>query len=85
MKNNITNMTFRVQLYLTSGLIIVFILISPNIMGRNVNVSDFGAVGDASTLNTKALQEAINTCTQTGGGEVIVPPRNLSYRHYFFT
>lgn len=74
MKNNITNMIFRVQSHLTGGFIIAFILITQDVMGRNVNVSDFGAVGDSTTLNTKVLQKAIDICTQTGGGEVIIPP-----------
>ena len=41
----------------------------------NVNVysvSDFGAVGDGQTLNTKSIQNAIDTCSQNGGGRVLV-------------
>ncbi|SEQ99885.1 glycoside hydrolase family 28 protein [Neolewinella agarilytica] len=36
------------------------------------NVTDFGAVGDGLTVNTKAIQRAIDTCSATGGGEVII-------------
>ena len=32
-----------------------------------------GAVGDCSTLNTKAIQSAIDHCTAQGGGTVVVP------------
>nr|WP_281281231.1 glycoside hydrolase family 28 protein [Pontiella desulfatans] len=37
------------------------------------NVITFGAVGDGETLNTIALQAAIDACTQAGGGTVRVP------------
>ena len=36
-------------------------------------ISDFGAVADAATVNTKAIQSAIDKCTASGGGVVIVP------------
>ncbi|MCC7474148.1 MAG: hypothetical protein IT425_02025, partial [Pirellulales bacterium] len=36
-------------------------------------VTDVGAVSDGKTLNTKALQSAIDTCTAAGGGRVLVP------------
>jgi len=37
------------------------------------NVITYGAIGDGQTLNTKALQAAIDACTQAGGGMVRVP------------
>ncbi len=36
-------------------------------------VKDFGAVADNKTLNTGALQRAIDACEAGGGGEVVVP------------
>lgn len=35
-------------------------------------ISDYGAVNDGKTLNTRAVQQAIDTCTQSGGGTVRV-------------
>lgn len=40
------------------------------------NVSSFGAVPDETTLNTKAIQAAIDACEQAGGGIVTFSPGN---------
>lgn len=37
-------------------------------------VTDFGAVGDGETLNTKVLQSVIDTCSNAGGGTVRFTP-----------
>ena len=37
------------------------------------NILDFGAVGDGHTLNTAAINAAIEACTAQGGGKVLVP------------
>lgn len=36
-------------------------------------VTDFGAKGDGRTLNTRAIQSAIDHCAEAGGGAVVVP------------
>ena len=35
------------------------------------NIKDFGAVADGKTINTKAIQNAIDTCFENGGGQVL--------------
>ena len=36
-------------------------------------ITDFGAVGDGQTLNTKAFQSAIDLCMSKGGGTIVIP------------
>ncbi len=40
---------------------------------KTYNINDFGAVADGKTLNTAAFEKAIQTCTENGGGKVLVP------------
>lgn len=42
--------------------------------GESFNIRDFGAKGDGRTVNTAAIQTAINQCRDHGGGTVVVPP-----------
>jgi polygalacturonase len=37
------------------------------------NISEFGALADNKTVNTKSIQNAIDSCTGAGGGTVCVP------------
>jgi exo-poly-alpha-galacturonosidase len=48
-----------------------FILISRP--AKTYLITDFGAVGDSLTMNTKSIQSAIDECSAKGGGTVIVP------------
>lgn len=36
------------------------------------NITDFGAIGDGKTLNTAAIQTAIDECAKSGGGRVLI-------------
>jgi len=40
---------------------------------KRVSITDFGARPDGATINTKAIQAAIDDLAQTGGGTLIVP------------
>lgn len=52
--------------------IILVILLRSNIYSQ-FSISEFGAVADAKTLNTQAIQQAIDKCTAQGGGVVLIP------------
>jgi polygalacturonase len=46
----------------------------PVIPRTEVNLADFGGVGDGATMNTDAFAKAIAALSAKGGGELIVPP-----------
>jgi polygalacturonase len=45
----------------------------PDIPDNTVYITDFGAVNDGQTLNTKAIADAIDNVSKTGGGKVVIP------------
>lgn len=48
-------------------------VITPTIPDREFRITDFGAVGDGLTMNTEAINAAIEACSQAGGGKVVIP------------
>lgn len=38
------------------------------------SILDFGAKGDGKTMNTKAINKAVEKCNSKGGGTVVIPP-----------
>jgi hypothetical protein len=44
------------------------------IAGNTCNVRDYGATGDGRTLDTAAINQAIESCSKAGGGRVVLPP-----------
>src|SRR5438445_4433051 len=44
-----------------------------NLGAKIYNIRDFGAKGDGKTLDTAAVQGAIDACTKDRGGTVLIP------------
>ena len=51
-----------------------FRVAAPVIPDRSVNLTNFTAVADGTTLNTDAFAAAITALSAKGGGELVVPP-----------
>jgi polygalacturonase len=45
----------------------------PVIPDKTFTITDFGALPDGKTLNTAAIQKALDACRDAGGGSVVVP------------
>lgn len=45
----------------------------PNFKKDTFNITEYGAINDGTTLNTLAIQLAIEACVKNGGGTVLIP------------
>jgi len=52
--------------------LIALLFLSNTVHAQTYNIRDFGAKSEATAMNTKAIQEAIDACSKTGG-TVLVP------------
>ena len=57
---------------LLAGLLFLCFL-SGNAWAKDVDIRDFGAIADGTTLCSSAIQKAIDACSASGGGTVLVP------------
>ncbi|TRX51588.1 glycoside hydrolase family 28 protein [Fulvivirga sp. M361] len=52
---------------------LLFFLLPLQLLAKDFNVMDFGARADGRTKDTKAVQAAVDACTENGGGLVLIP------------
>ena len=59
------------------ALLAIFLIACPDVRAgspsQSFNIVDFGAIADGQTVNTAAIQKALDACSQAGGGIVRVP------------
>src|SRR5947209_6392453 len=48
-------------------------IVPPTFPAREFSITNYGAIDDGLTDNTKAFQSAIVACAEAGGGKVVVP------------
>jgi hypothetical protein len=71
----VSNFEFRISSFILSA--VAFFLCTPFLHAAETAnrflVTDYGAIADGKTLNTKAIQSAIDACAKTGGGSLVIP------------
>ena len=60
-------------MYLRNVLVILFALLSPLAFSKTYDITEFGATANSGLESTKAIQSAIDACSNKGGGTVLVP------------
>ena len=48
-------------------------MLAASAFAADYHIRDYGAVSDTTVLSTRAIQQAIDECSQAGGGRVVVP------------
>ncbi len=66
-------MTLQKSLYYQWILLPLFLISTSVCFGENRDILQYGAVADGKTVCTKAIQQAIDECSGSGGGEVRIP------------
>src|SRR5688572_22244191 len=69
MGNFFTCRKWRMTVFLTTAIL----LLAGLSKATDTDITKYGAVADSTTLNTKAIQQAIDDCHKTGGGKVYFP------------
>ncbi|MDZ7615965.1 MAG: glycoside hydrolase family 28 protein, partial [Patescibacteria group bacterium] len=55
-----------------TAIVLACSVLAGNALARDYDVRDFGAAGDGTTLDNKAIQAAIDKCAAEGGGRVVL-------------
>lgn len=56
-----------------SKILFAISFVSIQTFAQKLDITSFGAIADGKTLNTKAIQKAIDSCSKIGGGTVYFP------------
>ena len=67
----------KIKLHLFITLCLIFLSLNTYPQSGIYNILDFGAKADGNTINTTAINKAIETCNSKGGGRVVIPPGNF--------
>ncbi len=57
----------------TLSLLFILFIYSAGVQAENYSISDFGAQPNDGAADTKAIQQAIDKCSEDGGGTVVFP------------
>lgn len=56
-----------------SKILFAILFVSIQTFAQKLDITSFGAIADGKTVNTKAIQKAIDSCSKIGGGTVYFP------------